>query len=104
ADEEPFVLDALQRYSLSDSLLSAALTQPDHLDQALNAQALRLQGSGLLPMVGFGECLRSELIEPLPDLLRRYQQLVALWPTPQTGAGPVIFEDNGVQLEGWISG
>lgn len=44
ADEEPFVLDALQRYSLSDSLLSAALTQPDHLDQALNAQALRLQG------------------------------------------------------------
>jgi exonuclease V gamma subunit len=28
ADEEPFVLDALQRYSLSDSLLDAALTQP----------------------------------------------------------------------------
>ena len=35
ADEEPFVLDALQRYSLSDSLLNAALTQPDHVDQAL---------------------------------------------------------------------
>ena len=104
ADEEPFVLDALQRYSLSDSLLSAALTQPDHLDHALNAQALRLQGSGLLPMVGFGECLRNELIEPLPDLLRRYQQLLALWPTPLPGAEPVSFEHHGVQLEGWVSG
>ncbi|QJI27173.1 exodeoxyribonuclease V subunit gamma [Pseudomonas sp. ADAK18] len=104
ADEEPFVLDALQRYSLSDSLLAAALTQPDNLDEALNAQALRLQGSGLLPMVGFGECLRNELIEPLPDLLQRYQQLLALWPTPHTSAEPVSFEHQGIQLEGWISG
>lgn len=104
ADEEPFVLDALQRYSLSDSLLNAALTQPDHVDQALQAQALRLQGSGLLPMVGFGECLRNELIEPLPDLLQRYQHLLALWPTPQTTAEPISFEHQGLQLEGWISG
>jgi exodeoxyribonuclease V gamma subunit len=35
ADEEPFVLDALQRYTLSDSLLEAALRQPDNIDQAL---------------------------------------------------------------------
>lgn len=107
ADEEPFVLDALQRYSLSDSLLNAALTQPDQpdqLDQALNAQALRLQGSGLLPMVGFGECLRNELIEPLPDLVQRYQHLLALWPTPHTGAEPISFAYQGIQLEGWISG
>ncbi|MDR0190432.1 exodeoxyribonuclease V subunit gamma [Pseudomonas yamanorum] len=103
-DEEPFVLDALQRYSLSDSLLTAALTRPDNLDEALNAQALRLQGSGLLPMVGFGECLRKELIEPLPDLLQRYQQLLALWPTPHTSAEPISFEHQGIQLEGWISG
>lgn len=43
ADEEPFVLDALQRYTLSDSLLEAALSQPDNIDQALQARALRLQ-------------------------------------------------------------
>ena len=104
ADEEPFVLDALQRYSLSDSLLNAALTRPDQVDQALNAQALRLQGSGLLPMVGFGECLRNELIEPLPDLLQRYHQLLALWPTPHTAAEPISFEHQGIQLGGWISG
>lgn len=43
ADEEPFVLDALQRYTLSDSLLEAALAQPDQLEQALHNRALRLQ-------------------------------------------------------------
>lgn len=43
-------------------------------------------------------------LDQLPDLLRRYQQLLVLWPTPHTGAEPVSFEHNGVQLEGWISG
>ena len=104
ADEEPFVLDALQRYTLSDSLLAAALSDPDHLEQALDAQAQRLQGSGLLPMVGFGECLRNELIEPLPDLLQRYQQLLALWPTPHNTAEPVSFAHRGIELDGWVSG
>jgi exodeoxyribonuclease V gamma subunit len=104
ADEEPFVLDALQRYSLSDSLLEAALGQLDQTDQVLEAQAKRLQNSGLLPMAGFGECLQRELIEPLPDLLLRYQQLLALWPTPLTSALPVSLELHGLRLEGWLSG
>jgi exodeoxyribonuclease V gamma subunit len=104
ADEEPFVLDALQRYSLSDSLLEAALGHLDSTDQVLEAQAKRLQNSGLLPMAGFGECLQRELIEPLPDLLQRYQQLLALWPTPLTNALPVNLELQGLRLEGWLSG
>ncbi|MBK5510149.1 MULTISPECIES: exodeoxyribonuclease V subunit gamma [unclassified Pseudomonas] len=104
ADEEPFVLDALQRYSLSDSLLEAALSQLDHSDQALEAQAIRLQNSGLLPMAGFGECLQRELIEPLPDLLQRYQQLLTLWPTLLASALPVSLELHGLRLEGWLSG
>ena len=102
ADEEPFVLDALQRYTLSDSLLEAALAQPDQLESALHTRAQRLQGSGLLPMAGFGECLQNELIEPLPDVLQRYQQLLALWPTPLNSALPVSFEDQGLTLEGWL--
>ncbi|VVO08240.1 exodeoxyribonuclease V subunit gamma [Pseudomonas fluorescens] len=104
ADEEPFVLDALQRYSLSDSLLEAALGHGDQPDQALAAQAKRLQGCGLLPMAGFGERLQQELIEPLPDLLQRYQQLLALWPTPLNSALPVSLELHGIALEGWLSG
>lgn len=104
ADEEPFVLDALQRYSLSSSLLDAALSQPDQSDQTLVSHAIRLQNSGLLPMAGFGEYLQRELIEPLPDLLLRYQQLLTLWPTPLTSALPVNLELQGMRLEGWLSG
>ncbi|WP_248744055.1 MULTISPECIES: exodeoxyribonuclease V subunit gamma [unclassified Pseudomonas] len=104
ADEEPFVLDALQRYTLSNSLLDAALRHPESVDQALEAQARRLQNSGLLPMAGFGECLQRELIEPLPDLLQRYQQLLTLWPTPLTSAIPINLEWQGVRLEGWLGG
>jgi exodeoxyribonuclease V gamma subunit len=104
ADEEPFVLDALQRYSLSDSLLAAALGEIDQADQALEDQAKRLQNSGLLPMAGFGECLQRELIEPLPNLLQRYQQLLALWPTPLASALPVALELEGLRLDGWLSG
>ncbi|MGY2260307.1 exodeoxyribonuclease V subunit gamma [Pseudomonas sp. SDO55104_S430] len=104
ADEEPFVLDALQRYSLSDNLLKAALNDVDNPDQALEAQARRLQNSGLLPMAGFGECLQRELIEPLPDLVQRYHQLLALWPTPLISALPVNLELHDLRIEGWLSG
>ena len=103
ADEEPFVLDALERYTLSDSLLEAALAQPDQLEKALHTRATRLQGSGLLPMAGFGESLQHELIEPLPDVLQRYQQLLSMWPTPLNSALPVRFEDHGLVLEGWLA-
>ncbi|NWC10681.1 exodeoxyribonuclease V subunit gamma [Pseudomonas agarici] len=104
ADEEPFVLDALQRYNLSDSLLGAALMHADHPEQALWRQARRLQGSGLLPMAGFGELLQHELIEPLPELLQRYQQLLMLWPSPVTRSVPVSVDTSGVRLEGWLAG
>jgi exodeoxyribonuclease V gamma subunit len=104
ADDEPFVLDALQRYSLSDSLLEAALVRLDQPDLALATHAKRLQNSGLLPMAGFGECMQRELIEPLPDLLQSYQQLLALWPTPLTSALPVSLQLHGVSVEGWLSG
>lgn len=104
ADEEPFVLDALQRYSLSDNLLKAALADMDNPEQVLEAQARRLQNSGLLPMAGFGESLQRELIEPLPDLLQRYQQLLALWPTSLASALPVSLELHDVRVEGWLGG
>ena len=104
ADDEPFVLDALQRYSLSDSLLEAALVRLDQPGLALAAHAKRLQNSGLLPMAGFGESLQRELIEPLPDLLQRYQQLLASWPTPLTSAVPVSLRLHDVSVEGWLSG
>ena len=103
-DEEPFSLDALQRYTLSESLLAAGMAEVDGIEHALQTQAKRLQGSGLLPMAGFGACLQQELIEPLPDLLERYRQLRVLWPTVLDSALPITFSHDGVTLEGWIGG
>lgn len=103
-DEEPFSLDALQRYSLSESLLAAGMASADSVESALQSQAQRLQGSGLLPMAGFGTCLQAELIEPLPDLLARYRDLRVLWPMTLDSALPITFTHGGVTLEGWLGG
>nr|WP_319527266.1 exodeoxyribonuclease V subunit gamma [Pseudomonas laurentiana] len=102
ADEEPFVLDALQRYSLSENLLSAALADTQDSERALLAQAKRLQGRGVLPMAGFGDCLRDELIEPLPDLLQRHRQLLEQWPYRVDSALPIRFEYRHLRLDGWL--
>lgn len=104
ADEEPFVLDALERYGLSESLLSAAMVSPDTIDVALKTQALKLQASGLLPLAGFGTCMQDELIEPLPDVLRRYHDLLTLWPETLSSALPISFSHRGVSIDGWLGG
>ncbi|KQQ64985.1 exodeoxyribonuclease V subunit gamma [Pseudomonas sp. Leaf127] len=104
ADEEPFVLDALQRYGLTESLLGAAMLKPDAVEQALHTQALRLQGSGLLPMAGFGTSLQAELLEPLPGVLQRYHALLSRWPQRLDSALPVSVEHRQVQLDGWLDG
>ncbi|WDY58728.1 exodeoxyribonuclease V subunit gamma [Pseudomonas sp. PSKL.D1] len=101
-DEEPFVLDALQRYSASESLLGAALSDPDNAQGALQKQARRLQACGLLPLAGFGELLQAELVQPLPDLLQRHRQLLMRWPIVVEGALPVHFEQGSHRLEGWL--
>jgi len=104
ADEEPFVLDALERYGLSDSLLQAALIDPENTHDSLKAQAVRLQASGLLPMAGFGTLLQDELIEPLPDLVQRYHDLLFKWPERLHSALPVTYSHQGVELDGWLDG
>ncbi|WP_407314920.1 exodeoxyribonuclease V subunit gamma [Pseudomonas sp. nanlin1] len=104
ADEEPFVLDALQRYTLSESLLTQGLVEVGDAEDGLQQHAQRLQRAGLLPMAGFGERLQQELIEPLPSLLARYHQLLQGWPTPLESALPIMFEHQGLKLEGWVGG
>ncbi|MFK3682977.1 exodeoxyribonuclease V subunit gamma [Pseudomonas sp. NPDC088890] len=101
-DEEPFVLDALQRYGLSETLLGAALADPDNAERALHTQARRLQACGLLPLAGFGEILQAELVQPLPDLLQRHRQLLQRWPTLVEGALPIHFERGSDRLQGWL--
>ncbi|WP_028696158.1 exodeoxyribonuclease V subunit gamma [Pseudomonas cremoricolorata] len=104
-EAEPFTLDGLQHYTLSSDLLETILSEGEGaLPERLRNQASRLQGSGRLPMAGFGESLQAELIAPLPDLIERYQALLTRWPTPLDSALPLSFSAHGLQVEGWLAG
>ncbi|CAG8868142.1 RecBCD enzyme subunit RecC [Pseudomonas fluorescens] len=102
ANEEPFILDALQRYSLSESLLVAALADPQNSERALQSHARRLQAHGVLPLAGFGEHLQDELVQPLPALLQRHAELLQRWPQVIDSALPIRFEHGLHRLEGWL--
>ena len=104
-DEEHFELDGLQTYSLRDALLQAALSEPGHggAYQGLDAQAARLQRSGLLPLSGFGDLHREALLEPMPALLAARQHLLALWPDTLSSPVALDIEHDGLQVTGWLS-
>lgn len=105
-DDEPFALDPLQRYALSDSLLQAgmAATTHDEADDALARRATQLRRSGVLPMAGFGEKQQAGLLVPLPDLLARYRQARSAWPVEVASPWPVDFHHGDVRVEGWLGG
>jgi exodeoxyribonuclease V gamma subunit len=104
ADDEPFVLEGLQRYGLSETLLLAArdASNAGDAEALLREGAYQLQRSGLLPLAGFGVRQQEALIEPLVDLLERYREQRQAWsPEPQP-AVPVDIEIDGVRVEGWL--
>ncbi len=107
-DEEPFGLDGLQLHQLRQELLGAASLAleegAEQVEPALQATALRLQRSGRLPLAGFGERLREQVLEPLPAQMQRYQALCALWPQRLESPRPLQFEHAGVAFEGWLGG
>ncbi|MHC1479105.1 exodeoxyribonuclease V subunit gamma [Frateuria aurantia] len=107
-DDELFGLDGLQRYSLTQGLLDETRQQMDlqglDLTPALARAAQRLQGRGQLPLAGFGQALREELLEPLPDQLRRYQQQRARWSGALAATLPLQLRHGALQLDDWLGG
>ena len=105
ADEEPFALDGLQRYALSDRLLQSAIAadSADEADAALRDSAAQMLRSGALPLAGFGARVQEDLVAPLPDLLERYRGQLQQWPTLLRSPLAVDFHHRGVRLEGWLS-
>ena len=104
-DEEPFGVDGLQRFQLQQELLanaSLALDEGADIEQALQAGAQRLQRSGRLPLAGFGDCLRDEVLAPLPEQMQRYQALCSLWPERLESPAALAFSHVGVELQGWL--
>jgi exodeoxyribonuclease V gamma subunit len=107
-DEEPFSLDALERYFLEDALLnevgtldSGTLESPGEVRQVLEARAQRLVREGRLPIGLAGRRWQEQLIEDLVPVRRSWLALGARYPTPAPKLA-VNLELAGMLLDDWI--
>ncbi|WP_443094121.1 exodeoxyribonuclease V subunit gamma [Pseudoduganella lutea] len=103
-DEEPFVLDALDRYFLEDEMLEDdGAEEEDDVRASLVERAARLQREGVLPIGVIGERVRDGLIAALLPVRRAWLQLRAAYPeaAPKLAVG---LDLHGVILEDWIDG
>jgi exodeoxyribonuclease V gamma subunit len=83
-DEEPFSLDALERYFLEDALLDDSGTpEPqDEVRQVLDARAQRLVREGRLPIGLVGRQWQQQLVDDLVPVRRSWLALGARYPVP----------------------
>ncbi len=103
-DEEPFTLDALERYFLEDEMLDDdGAEEEDDVRASLTERAARLQREGVLPIGLLGDRVRDGLIEALLPVRRAWLQLRGAFPEAAPKL-PIGLELNGVVLEDWIDG
>jgi exodeoxyribonuclease V gamma subunit len=102
-DEEPFSLDALDRYFLEDTLLddSGSPEAQDEVRQVLDARAQRLVREGRLPIGLMGRQWQQQLVEELVPVRRSWLELGARYPAPAPKLA-VSLELNGVLVDDWI--
>jgi exodeoxyribonuclease V gamma subunit len=102
-DEEPFSLNALERYLLEDTMLDDAET-PEEIDQVydkLTQRAGRLAREGVLPIGLIGQQYQDQLVQALVPVrcawltLRQHYEL----PAPKVALNLVL---AGVPLDDWI--
>ncbi|MDO5056002.1 MAG: exodeoxyribonuclease V subunit gamma [Lautropia sp.] len=108
-DIEPFALDGLQRWQLSELLLTEAehaLREGHEAGPVLEAQLQRRLRSGELPVGGFGALLADRVHEALRQPVSDYRQALQTyphalpdqplqWPAMQTGDGRLLPAVNG---------
>jgi exodeoxyribonuclease V gamma subunit len=102
-DEEPFSLDALERYFLEDSLLDDAgkAEELDEVRQTLDARAERLAREGVLPIGLVGRRWQQQLVEGLVPVRTAWLALGARFPQAAPKLALSLSLD-GVLLEDWI--
>ncbi|MRW85894.1 exodeoxyribonuclease V subunit gamma [Pseudoduganella sp. FT26W] len=102
-DEEPFSLNALERYLLEDTMLDDAET-PEEIDQVydkLTQRAERLAREGVLPIGLIGQQYQHQLVEALVPVrcawltLRQHYEL----PAPKVALNLML---ASVPLDDWI--
>lgn len=106
-DDEPFVLDGLERWQLTNRLVQDVVRLHDDqmpLADRLQADAARSVARGELALSdGLAAFQIEQAVAPLPDLYARYQQLTAQYPEPEplmplritieAGDRPIVLED-----------
>jgi len=102
-DEEPFALDALDRYTLEDTLLDDS-GDPEPLDdvrQVLAARAERLAREGVLPIGQVGRRWQQQLVDELVPVRRAWLALGARYPQAAPKLA-VALDLDGLLLDDWI--
>ncbi|MBC7456565.1 MAG: exodeoxyribonuclease V subunit gamma [Massilia sp.] len=102
-DDEPFALNALERYVLEDSLLedSGAPEALDKVRASLAERAARLVREGVLPIGLAGRQWQEQLIDGLVPVRTAWLTLCARFP----GAAPKVpinLQCGGIALDDWI--
>jgi exodeoxyribonuclease V gamma subunit len=102
-DEEPFALDALERYMLEDTMLDDSGTPESRHEvrQVLNARAERLAREGVLPIGLLGRQWQQQLVEDLVPVRSSWLELGARFPDAAPKLA-VSLDLAGLALEDWI--
>jgi len=106
-DEEPFSLDALDRYFLEDTLLDDSGTPeaPDEVRTVLETRAARLAREGVLPIGLVGRQWQQQLVDDLVPVRRAWLAASARYPQPAPKlvvSAEVGASVGGLRLEDWI--
>ncbi|CDG82516.1 exodeoxyribonuclease V subunit gamma [Janthinobacterium agaricidamnosum] len=102
-DEEPFALNALERYLLEDTLLDQA-SQPEALDQvraSLFERAEKLHREGVLPIGLIGRQWQIQLVDALVPVRSAWLRLCERFPQPADKQA-IVLDFDGLRIEDWL--
>jgi exodeoxyribonuclease V gamma subunit len=102
-DEEPFSLDALDRYFLEDTLLDDSGTpEAQHeVRRVLETRAARLAREGVLPIGLVGRQWQQQLVDDLVPVRSAWLALGSRYPRPAPKL-VVSVDVGGLRLDDWI--
>ena len=102
-DEEPFSLDALERYFLEDSLLDDTSVQEpiEQVRESLSLRAARLAREGVLPIGLVGQQWQRQLVEALVPVRSAWLALGARY-QEQAPKLAVSLDLGGIHFDDWI--
>ncbi|MET0934883.1 MAG: exodeoxyribonuclease V subunit gamma [Luteibacter sp.] len=101
-EREPFAVDSLGRFAMADILLRAALRSESSAAHAIDDAAARLQRSGLLPMGGFADPVRADVVSVASAVFGRFVAERRAWPH-DAGKREIRVEVDGLVIEDWLA-